>query len=87
MLGFNGAASNVLSDQSATAVKAMRQACKNILYTVGNSGYYTVNEQTSGGLTNMQKIFYTVDGCVAGVVILLLLIVLLRWRKKNKAAK
>ena len=87
MLGFNGAASNVLSDQSATAVKAMRQACKNILYTVGNSGYYTVNEQTGGGLTNMQKIFYTVDGCVAGVVILLLLIVLLRWRKKNKAAK
>ena len=66
MLGFNGAASNVLSDKSATAIKAMRQACKNILYTVGNSGYYTVNEQTSGGLTNMQKIFYGVDGGSGG---------------------
>ena len=88
MLGFNGAASNVLSDQSATAVKAMRQACKNILYTIGNSGYYTVNEQTSeGGLTNMQKLFYTVDGCVGAGILLLLAIVLIRWKKKNKAAK
>ena len=87
MLGFNGAASNVLSDKSATAIKAMRQACKNILYTVGNSGYYTMNEQKGGGLTNMQKIFYGVDGATAAVVLLLLAIVLLRWNKKRKAAK
>lgn len=40
MLGFASAPSNVLSDQSATAIRAMRQACKDILYTVGNSGYY-----------------------------------------------
>ena len=86
MLGFNGAASNVLADQSATAVKAMRQACKNILYTVGNSGYYTMNEQTEGGLTNMQKIFYGADAAAAAVVIIPLLIVLLRWRKKRKTA-
>lgn len=86
MLGFNSAASNVLSDKSATAVKAMRQACKNILYTVGNSGYYTINDQTSTGLTNMQKIFYGADAGAAAVVILPLLIVLLRWRKKKKAA-
>ncbi len=86
MLGFNGAASNVLSDKSATAVKAMRQACKNILYTVGNSGYYTMNQDTGTGLTNMQKIFYGADAAAAAVVILPLLIVLLRWRKKRKAA-
>ncbi|MBQ8092974.1 MAG: beta-glucosidase, partial [Clostridia bacterium] len=87
MLGFNSAATNVLSDQSATAVKAMRQACKNILYTVGNSGYYTVNDASAGGLTNMQKIFYTVNGITAAVVILPLAIVLLRWRKKSKTVK
>ena len=86
MLGFNGAASNVLSDQSATALLAMRQASKNILYTVGNSGYYTINEQTSGGLTNMQKIFYGIDAAVAAVVIIALLIVFLRRNKKKKAA-
>ena len=84
MLGFNGAASNVLSDKSATAVKAMRQACKNILYTVGNSGYYTVNEQTSGGLTRMQKIFYGVDALTAAVVIIPLALAF--FAKKKKAA-
>ena len=83
MLGFNSAATNVLSDKSATAVKAMRQACKNILYTIGNSGYYTVNDASKSGLTNMQKIFYTVDGCIAGAVILLMGIVLLRWKKRK----
>lgn len=88
MLGFNSAASNVLSDKSATAVKAMRQASKNILYTIGNSGYYTVNEQKSGGLTNMQKIFYGVNAATAAVVIIpLLLAFLSRRKKKNKAAE
>ena len=86
MLGFNGAASNVLSDQSATAVKAMRQACKNILYTVGNSGYYTVNDQTSGGgLTRMQKIFYGIDALTAAVVIIPLVLVFMNLKKKKAA--
>jgi beta-glucosidase len=85
MLGFNGAASNVLSDQSATAVKAMRQACKNILYTVGNSGYYTVNDQSkSGGLSRMQKIFYGLDALTAAIVIIPLALVFMN--KKKKAA-
>ena len=85
MLGFNGAASNVLSDQSATAVKAMRQACKNILYTVGNSGYYTINEQTSGGLTRMQKIFYGIDALAAAIVIIPLALVFINFKKKKAA--
>ena len=85
MLGFNGAASNVLSDQSATAVKAMRQACKNILYTVGNSGYYTVNDQSKGGgLSRMQKIFYGIDALTAAIVIIPLALVFMN--KKKKAA-
>lgn len=84
MLGFNSAASNVLSDQSATAVKAMRQACKNILYTVGNSGYYTMNDQTAGGLTRMQKIFYGADAAAAAVILIPMLLVLIHWMKKKK---
>ncbi len=86
MLGFNSAASNVLADKSATATLAMRQACKNILYTIGNSGYYTINEQTGGGLSNMQKIFYGVDAGIAAAIILIMAIVLIRWMKKKKAA-
>ena len=83
MLGFNSAATNVLSDKNATAVIAMRQACKNILYTIGNSGYYTVNAVSEGGLSKMQKLFYTVDGCVGAGILALLAIVLVRWRKKK----
>ena len=86
MLGFNSAASNVLSDKSATAIKAMRQSSKNILYTVGNSGYYAAGKQTGGGLTNMQKLFYGIDAGVAAAIILLLAIVLIRWRMKMKKA-
>ena len=83
MLGFNSAATNALTDKSATATLAMRQACKNILYTIGNSGYYTINDVSDGGLTNMQKIFYTADAICAAVVLCLLAIVLIRWRKKK----
>ncbi len=86
MLGFNSAASNVLADKSATAVQAMRQASKNILYTIGNSGYYTLNDQSKGGMSNMTKIFLCLNIITALVVLIPLCIVLYRWFKKKKAA-
>ncbi len=55
MLGFNSAESNKLTDESATAVLAMRQACKNILYTVANSGYYA-DGNPAAGMSNMTKL-------------------------------
>ncbi len=70
MLGFASAASNQFSDQSATATLAMRQSCKNILYTIGNSGYYTNNAQQAG-MDNMTRLFLTVD-LAAGAVVLLI---------------
>ncbi len=84
MLGFGSAESNLLEDQSATAVKAMRQACKNILYTVGNSGYYTVDKDPAGVMTNMTKIFVTVDVIVALVILAAEAIVIIRYLKKKK---
>ena len=33
-------ANRLTDDKNASLVSAMRQACKNILYTVANSGYY-----------------------------------------------
>lgn len=86
MLGFGSAESNLLEDQSATAVKAMRQACKNILYTVRNSGYYTVDKDPAGVMTNMTKIFVTVDVIVALVILAAEAIVIVRYLKKKKAA-
>ena len=99
MLGYGVATGTAMKDTAATCVLAMRQACKNILYTVGNSGYYAeaaaaVHEardqaaaaaaQTS--MSKMDKLFVGVD-VGAGVVLLgLEALVLLRWLKKRKAA-
>ena len=86
MLGFASAPSNQFTDNSATATLAMRQSSKNILYTIGNSGYYTISAQKAG-MDNMTKLFLTVDLVVAAVILLLLAVVLLRYFKKNKQAK
>ena len=85
MLGFAMAASNQFTDQSATATLAMRQSCKNILYTIGNSGYYT-NGAAGGGMDNMTKIFLGADIGVAAVIIAIEAILLAN-AKKKKAAK
>lgn len=84
MLGFAGAESNVLSDQSATAVTAMRQACKNILYTIGNSGYYDVNSDPAGKMTNMTKIFIAVDAAAALLIILIEAILIVRYLRNRE---
>ena len=88
MLGYNRAASNLLTDQSATAILAMRQACKNICFTIVNSGAYAGDTNPVGGLSNMDKLFLKVD-VIGGVIILgIALLVIIRYlRKKKKAAK
>jgi beta-glucosidase len=87
MLGFASAATNQFTDTSATATLAMRQACKNILYVVGNSGYYADGDPT-GGIDNMTKTFIGIDVGVAIVLIAIEAIVIVRWLgKKKKAAQ
>ena len=54
---------------SATAVKAMRQACKNIMYTVVNSRIYDNN--AAGGLLLWQKLLIGAD--IAALLLLLAL--------------
>ena len=83
MLGFAMHASNQFTDKSATAALAMRQSCKNILYTIGNSGYYATSE-TKGGMDNMTKLFLGVDAGIGVAVLGALAIVLARYLKKNK---
>ena len=87
MLGFASAPSNVFTDQSATAVLAMRQASKNILYTIVNSGYYA-NGDPNAGEDNMTKLFRKVNigaGCGLGVLELLGAVLFLRKGKKKAA--
>lgn len=88
MLGFNSYESNVLTDiDSATLVQALRQASKNIMYTVANSGNYTVENPDEAGLDNMTLTFIGIDVAIAAVLAAVELIVVLRWRRKlGKAA-
>lgn len=87
MLGYGMAESNKFNDtDAATSVLALRKASKNILYTVGNSGYYADEAAQRGGMSGMTKMFVMVDVLAVAVALAVEAIVLLRWRKKRKAA-
>lgn len=88
MLGFMQHESNKLTDtDSATLAKALRQASKNIMYTVANSGNYTEKDSNAGALDNMTKIFIGVDVVVGLLSLLILAFVIIRYRKKKQAVE
>lgn len=84
MLGFGNFESNQITNPSASMVKAMRQACKNILYTVVNSGNYTIPDPNAGKMDNMTKLFILIDGTVAIASLGILTFVYVRYFKKRK---
>lgn len=85
MLGFFSYPSNEITNTSPTMVKAMRQAAKNIMYTVVNSGNYADGDPT-GGIDNMTRIFITADVIVAALAIGIEAFVLIRYIKKKKTS-
>lgn len=88
MLGFMQHESNKLTDtDSATLAKALRQASKNIMYTVANSGNYTVKDPNAGGLDNMTKIFIGVDAGIGLLVVLIGALIMIRYRKKRQDSR
>lgn len=83
MLGFNTYESNQITDtDSASCVLALRQASKNIMFTVANSGAYTA-ENEEGFFTPMNTLFVGIDAAVVIISAGIMAIVLIRWRKKN----
>lgn len=87
MLGFNSYESNVVKDtESATSILALRQASKNILYTVSNSGNYTSEDAQSGGLDNMTKVFIAIDAAIGLISLGILAVVFIRYFRKKKQA-
>ncbi len=83
MLGFSSQASNQLTNtESATLNNALRTSCKNIMYTIANSGYYT-NVTDDGGMSNMTKLFVTIDVVTVLLVVLCMALVIVRYRKKH----
>lgn len=86
MLSYGMAESNEHTDTDATTcVLAMRQSCKNILYTTANSGYYQ-GEASTGGMSNMNKLFLGVDVGAVLVCLGLDTVIVLRWLKKRKTS-
>lgn len=84
MLGFLQHESNQIENlDSPTLVKAMRQASKNIMYTVVNSAAYEEGNLASG-LSPMTRMFLVIDVGVGTLSIVVMAAVILRWRKKRK---
>lgn len=76
---------NHLTDQtSATGVQAMREACKNILYTVVNSRAYA-EENLKSGLENWQILLIVIDIVAAGIIVLLEMRAVKKYKKDAAA--
>ena len=59
--------------------------CKNIFYTVVNSGNYTIPDPNAGKMDNMTKMFIGIDAGVAVVALGAMAAVLIRWNRKRKS--
>ena len=64
-------------------VKALRQASKNIFYTIIHSGNYTIEERQTG-MDPMTKSIVTVDVVLGAVLAAIEAIVLARYFRKKK---
>ena len=78
--------SNVITDKSATSVKAMRQAVHNILYTAVNSWIYE-NGQPKVETPKWKYIYYVVVSVLALLVIGLEIVAFRRFLARRKVAK
>ena len=84
MLGFaNHVRTAIENPDSPTMVKALRQASKNIMFTIVRSGNYTVEVET-GGLDKMSTMFIAIDAVVGLAVVGISAALFLNYRKKNK---
>ena len=81
LVAYDTETNHVTDTTSATSVKAMRQACKNIMYTMVNS--YTYVNYDPNHVSTWVKVFYVVD--VAGLIVLAGCEVLLLKKRKTWA--
>lgn len=79
MLGTTGGRA-IVDDESATSVLAMRQAAKNIMYTVVNSVAY--EDYTGNQLPQWILVTYGIDAGIAVILIAWEILLVLRYRRK-----
>lgn len=83
MLATSGNDAIVTDQTSATSVLAMRQACKNIMYTMVNS--YTYENYDPNSISTWVMVFYIVDAILVAMLILLEILTIRGFLKKRKA--
>ena len=85
LVAYDTETNHVSDTESATSIKAMRQACKNIMYTVVNSrAYDEANLQT--GLMTWQIAAIVIDVILAAGIIVLEVLAVKKMKKRNAEA-
>ncbi|OUN06037.1 beta-glucosidase [Flavonifractor sp. An92] len=69
LVAYDTPTNHVTDTTSATSVLAMRQACKNILYTTVNSRAYAEENLTGGGLQGWQVAAIAIDVVLGAVLV------------------
>ncbi len=86
LVAYDTETNHVTDTKSATSVKAMRQACKNIMYTVVNSRAYDPENLTTG-LMNWQIMAIVIDVIFAALIVLLEVLAIRKFLKEKAADK
>jgi len=81
LVAYDTETNHVKDTNSATSLLAMRQACKNIMYTVVNSRAY-VSDNLNAGMPAWQVTAIVVDVVLAACLIALEVVVVKRYRKR-----
>ena len=82
LVAYDSGTNYVTDTTSATSVKAMRQACKNIMYTVVNSRAYDP-ENLNTGLAAWQKAAIGIDVVLAAGLIVLEVLAIRKYRRRK----
>ena len=86
LVAYDTETNHVSDTESATSVKAMRQACKNIMYTVVNSRAYDA-ENLQTGLMIWQITAIVIDVILAAGLIALEILAIKKLKKRNTMAE
>ena len=85
LVAYDTETNHVTDTTSATSIKAMRQACKNIMYVAVNSRAYDEANLTTGLMT-WQIAAIVIDVICAAILIVLELLAVKKLKKRNAAA-
>lgn len=86
LVAYDTETNHLTDTKSATSVKAMRQASKNILYTVVNSRAYAP-ENLQTGLMGWQKAVIAIDVVLAVGIIALEILAVKKYKKRKADQK